>query len=343
MLVLALLVSADTGVKEVIAEGVASYEEGRKDVARDRAVKDALRKAVEQAVGTFISSETVVENYEVLKDRILSKSEGYVSEYRILREKEEDGLYRVLVRAKVKTGELKRDLQAMGILIQSRGRPRIMVLVDDEDVRSMIEEALLREGFPVVDYETTLRNTEKDSIKAALSGDDKLARLLAIRNGAEIYIAGDAKVKEGNYRGKRIYSVILRLKAVEAATGELLSSVFIHRKLPFDEMEAKRSAVEEAVDRLTDGILSRWRRGEVIVHLKVKDIPPSEVPNLREAIYRNVRGVRGIYERENHDGYLILEISTDTSPQEVLDDLRRIKTLRITGYEGQSVEARYVK
>jgi len=49
-------------------------EGGRKDIARDHAIKDALRKAVEQAVGTFIFSETVVENYEVLSDRIYSKA-----------------------------------------------------------------------------------------------------------------------------------------------------------------------------------------------------------------------------------------------------------------------------
>jgi len=44
---------------------------------------------VEQAVGTFISSETVVENHEVLSDRIYSKAEGYVAEYKVLREKDE--------------------------------------------------------------------------------------------------------------------------------------------------------------------------------------------------------------------------------------------------------------
>ncbi len=47
---------------------------GRKDIARDHAIKCALRKVVEKAVGTFISSDTVVENYEVLSDRIYSKA-----------------------------------------------------------------------------------------------------------------------------------------------------------------------------------------------------------------------------------------------------------------------------
>ena len=63
-MLLVFVLSSDTTMKEVMVEGVSSIERGRKDIARDHAIKDALRKAVEQAVGTFISSKTVVENYE---------------------------------------------------------------------------------------------------------------------------------------------------------------------------------------------------------------------------------------------------------------------------------------
>jgi hypothetical protein len=123
-MLLVFVLSSDTSIKEVMVEGVSSIEGGRKDIARDHAIKDALRKAVEQAVGTFISSETVVENYEVLSDRIYSKAEGYVAEYKVLREKVEGDLYRVLISAKVKMGDIKDDLKAIGILVEYLGRPR---------------------------------------------------------------------------------------------------------------------------------------------------------------------------------------------------------------------------
>ena len=336
-----LLISADTSaVKEVLVEGVASYEGGRKDVARDRAIKDALRKAVEQGVGTLISSETVVENYEVLKDRIYSKAEGYVAEYRVLRERAEDGLYRVLVRAKVKLGDIKRDLRAIGILVEERGRPRTMVLIGDEDVRAMVEERLLSLNFPLVDYETVARNTEKDVLDAALKGDRRLARKVAMRNGAEIYVIGSLRSEEKLYEGKKVYHVRLRLKAVESATGEMLASVFVSKKVPFDESEAKRYAVEEAVERLTDAVLSRWKAG-VVIHLKVEGIPPAKVEALKNEIYGKVRGIRAVYERERYGKYVLLELTTDTSPQEVLNDLQRIRHLKVVEYEGQSVRARY--
>lgn len=47
----------------VIAEGVGAVFGNDRAIARDQAIQDALRKAVEQAVGTLVSSETMVQNF----------------------------------------------------------------------------------------------------------------------------------------------------------------------------------------------------------------------------------------------------------------------------------------
>ena len=62
----------------VEAEGQAMIKNGDEPAARDRALEDAQRKAVESAVGTMISAETVMENYQIISDRILAKSAGYI-------------------------------------------------------------------------------------------------------------------------------------------------------------------------------------------------------------------------------------------------------------------------
>ena len=62
----------------VEAEGVAAILNGDTDIARDKAIVDAQRKAVEQAAGVLISSESLVENYDLLSDRILTQSSGYI-------------------------------------------------------------------------------------------------------------------------------------------------------------------------------------------------------------------------------------------------------------------------
>ncbi len=45
-------------VQTITAEGVGVVIGGDRAIARDQAINDALRKAVEQAVGTLVSSET---------------------------------------------------------------------------------------------------------------------------------------------------------------------------------------------------------------------------------------------------------------------------------------------
>src|SRR5262245_58225033 len=77
--------------KTVTAEGVASVGNDP-GTAHDKAIEDALRRAVEQAVGTMVESETATQNYELLSDKIYSRSQGYVKNYDVLSENTEGNL-----------------------------------------------------------------------------------------------------------------------------------------------------------------------------------------------------------------------------------------------------------
>lgn len=83
----------------------------------DAALKSALRNAVSQAVGTLVDSETMVENDEIIKDKILSHSGGFVEEYNIIGTPESmDGLVSIKIDASVKKMNLKRNMEAANIL-----------------------------------------------------------------------------------------------------------------------------------------------------------------------------------------------------------------------------------
>ena len=58
--------------KTVTAEGVAAIQGNNLDIARDAAIEDAQKRAVEQAIGILIDSQTQVENYQLISDKILS-------------------------------------------------------------------------------------------------------------------------------------------------------------------------------------------------------------------------------------------------------------------------------
>ena len=145
--------------KEVVAIGVA---DGKSSRARDEAINDALRKAVEQGVGTFVTTELSVEQQKLVDERIYTESRGYIQSYTVIREGAEDDIYEVEISALVQMGKLAGDLQSIGLLIRKKQNPRVMVVIYSREVNSsfvgvsiegnrhvenQVESGLLEQGF----------------------------------------------------------------------------------------------------------------------------------------------------------------------------------------------------
>src|SRR6056297_598543 len=91
----------------------------------------AQRNAIEKGIGSFVDSETLTKNFMLVKDKILSRSRGYIKSFEILSSKKQtDGNWEVKISAVVAQGDLKNDLDALGILRQKMGNPRIIVMLD---------------------------------------------------------------------------------------------------------------------------------------------------------------------------------------------------------------------
>lgn len=102
--------------KTISAEGVAAIQGNARDVARDAAIEDAQKRAVEQAIAILIDSRTRVENYQLISDKILSQAKGYIKRHTITNETIDSGLLRVSISAEVTLRQLSSDLAANGIL-----------------------------------------------------------------------------------------------------------------------------------------------------------------------------------------------------------------------------------
>ena len=90
-------------IEKVVVSGIG--------IDMDKAKQNAIRNAVEQVIGSYVSSDTIVQNSAILKDEVLSYSGGYVKDMKILsHEKNDDGLYSVKIEANVISTKLKRKL-----------------------------------------------------------------------------------------------------------------------------------------------------------------------------------------------------------------------------------------
>lgn len=94
-------------VEKVVVTGIGT--------TADKARHNAIRNAVEQVVGTYVSSDTLIKDSQLIKDEILSYSGGYVKESRIISTDKADDLVNVKLEALVVATKLKRKIQALNI------------------------------------------------------------------------------------------------------------------------------------------------------------------------------------------------------------------------------------
>ncbi len=239
----------------VVAEGMAGVQ-GDPAIARDNAIQDALRKAVEQAVGTMVASETLVENFQVVKDNIYNKSTGYIKEYKIVKESPGKDLHTVTISAVVGTGDLKNDLSALGLLQARMGKPRTLFMIAEQNIgqeillywwgywgkggaafagqsvemavsETALKEEFANKGFNVIDISAVTGKFEISNAYRIADLTDTGAREIGRKMGAEIIVKGKALAKEGpRTAGSSVGSYLadITVSAVRVDNGQVLGS-----------------------------------------------------------------------------------------------------------------------
>ncbi|MDC5839395.1 flagellar assembly protein T N-terminal domain-containing protein [Vibrio europaeus] len=122
--------------KSVEAKGLASMKSGEAK-AREEALLDAIRNAVQQAQGVMLSGKSGQFN-DAVSMAISTKTQGYVSGYEVLDEDIERGQYYVVLVADVNQGKLLHDanfyLDVLGnarFSIQSANKQKSQWLIDE--------------------------------------------------------------------------------------------------------------------------------------------------------------------------------------------------------------------
>ena len=152
------------GTNAALAITVTATGEGP---GKEQALATAMRRAVEQGVGTMVKSSTTVIDSALVDDKILSHSKGYVTSYKIIKEQKTAEEFVTTISANVDNRLLKDDIDALTILRKNVGNPRIMVLFSNkskdkifkdkeftEEIYNGIVETLTDKQFRVVDRAT---------------------------------------------------------------------------------------------------------------------------------------------------------------------------------------------
>ena len=90
---------------------------------KEEAIHNALRSAIEQAFGVFISSKTEILNDGLLTDQIISLSNGNIQQYEIISEIQikSNSEYAVTTKSKVSISKLTSFIESKGIEVEFKG------------------------------------------------------------------------------------------------------------------------------------------------------------------------------------------------------------------------------
>jgi hypothetical protein len=114
-LALILLLSTVAAADPVESYGTATIEQDDTAAARQRALDDAFRQAIDQTVGSILPAAQRASGADLIKKQILRKAKSYVLKFQVVDEGEDAGYYKVHVNAEVAVPALTADLQKLGL------------------------------------------------------------------------------------------------------------------------------------------------------------------------------------------------------------------------------------
>lgn len=324
----------------VNSEGVGDIIGKAESRARDVAIEDALRRAVEQAVGIFINSETIVKNSVLISDSIYAEAKGYIKEYTIFNEVFDGNLYRVSLESHVSKIKIQDDLEAIGLLMARKHKPRIMVVIPEYHIRKTIPDPsgeteiikkLLEKGFKVVDQSQVSKIRYNEQIKAGIEGDAKLAAKIGLEYGAEIIIIGEAFSESAGrvVSGFTTCRARVEARAIRTDTAEILAADGKHATdLDIAEAIAGKKALQKAGSELAtyfiDQILSKWSSDVTnltSVNMVINGLNYKQFIKFKQILLKSIRGVKAIHQRTFINDRAVVEINIRGDAQFLSEEL----------------------
>lgn len=314
----AVAIAAVQGPQTIIvtAEGLADpnaaiYHKD-KGLMVDDLRRDAQRQAIEKAVGVYVESSTLVANYLLIEDNVLSKSQGLIKQ--ILEETSprlgEDGLMHMQIKAEVFLSEVKEALQSLSrekrlSLVKERGNPTISVAIVVRDAKrgtdtppenSPIAENILKAHF--VDFGYRVWSEDYTKLLQREAGNNSL------RKAADFSVIGEAKFKQTSITlkasGLKLTKHVLTSWTVKCLNNHTGEEIYFNNKIPKNSAWADEDQALEDIGRLigdefnVDFFENQLNRPSQIYQIQLAGLPDYETALLFKDEFAGLRSIIGV-------------------------------------------------
>lgn len=328
----------------VIATGHAAIENENVDAARETARQSALRTAIEESIGYYITARTQVENFSLVHSRVVSEAGGLAAIRRVVAEGRQGNQYRTTLEVAVSPVPLMRIIRQNGLLRQWR----VMVVIPEVHLRSPApdpagETEIIRQfseaGFKTVDPAAyaRLRDAGSELFKSAAA-----RRKIAKTIGADIMILGEAfseraqDASGGMAQGLVGCNARIEAKAIATDTGEIFYADGVNSLVPAlhtSEIVAGKKAIQSVAAELAQKFLQKLvarlaalsRPTTIIVH----GVATLAQAKATEQAIGKLRGVGRMRREEFTGDTLVLEADMNGADSESIAE--RIGALTVQG------------
>jgi hypothetical protein len=161
----------------------------------ESAEKQALASAIRQAVGAYMDSKTIIENEEVIQDRILSVSNAFIEKYELIGQpkKSSDGLIEIIILAKVKTNQVVQALKEQNLISGEVAGQNLWAEASTKVMNAQDGVAMLEAKIP---------EFIKNSVTITPLGKDGKPQFVKDASGNEVPSTAPAIVSEDAATGK---------------------------------------------------------------------------------------------------------------------------------------------
>ena len=310
----------------------------------DSALRDAKRNAVEQVVGTYINSETLVSQASVVSDEIYAKSVGFITDVRVLDEGKRNGAYYVHAKIDVNTNP-NSELMNRIEMIKALGDPRIGVVVtyySDADnaakekyplmCESAINSKLTELGFTHVVSSNMLLNDKEINRYTAIDTqkllpDKNLDYLIICKLDLHTGNIVLPKYESMSTTGETFSTDLVRSLAeinvdiYKASTGEVLTSFNVESKAVQNSSNTSANASiklvgADAAGKIKKALSKKAASVDNQLQLHVEATKYADVSEILQAL-KFLPGVSNVREENYNQGKSVITLATTLKPQTV--------------------------
>jgi hypothetical protein len=347
-----------------MGRGVSPIYNGDAETARQKALTDAQRKTIVEALSNQLPLEVMEKHFLLLKTLFFDQPNLYLQSYKIIYENSIYDTYQLAIQGLVQQEMLRKDLEAIGLLGPKKEKIGVLFMIAEKVLGSSeyfywwspteassfvsiseqkMKEKFLEKGYKVIDPFQTVHELSTESLSQSHEPDLEMISLLGSQCNAEIVILGKTELQKSR---KRTFSSLtgvqssMNVTAISVRQKEILVRAASYGLgVHIDEDSASKEAIENACSKMAEQIIEKLmvklqREKEQLLQVKVSAASLEE--NLQPWIESFQRTFPEVKEMEivEEQEHLLLTIKV---PVDITSMLEKIFEVGIDGYKTEVI------